>query len=104
MPTVSRCVAERVPAFVRCEARPKTLGKTPQPFDYVADAALTRIANRAASERRESRAEDDPCVQKVGVSQAYIAMLEKGTNVNPTLVMLTKLAKALKVKVSELVE
>ena len=35
--------------------------------------------------------------KRVGVSQAYIAMLEKGAHVNPTLRLLTKLAKALKV-------
>jgi len=40
--------------------------------------------------------------KKVGVTQAYIAMLEKGAKVNPTLALLTKLAKALKVPVAEL--
>lgn len=42
--------------------------------------------------------------KRVGVTQAYIAMLEKGNNVNPTLALLTKLAKALKVSVAELVQ
>ena len=41
--------------------------------------------------------------KRVGVTQAYIAMLEKGNNVNPTLALLTKLAKALKVSVAKLV-
>lgn len=42
--------------------------------------------------------------KRVGITQAYIAMLEKGNNVNPTLALLTKLAKALKVTVGELVK
>jgi transcriptional regulator with XRE-family HTH domain len=42
--------------------------------------------------------------KRVGVTQAYIAMLEKGHKVNPTLALLTKLAKALKITVAELVE
>ena len=43
-------------------------------------------------------------VSRVGVTQAYIAMLGKGNNVNPTLALLTKLAKALKVRVAELAD
>jgi transcriptional regulator with XRE-family HTH domain len=39
--------------------------------------------------------------KKVRVTQAYIALLEKGRE-NPTLDVLEKLAKALKVKVTEL--
>lgn len=42
--------------------------------------------------------------KRAGVTQAYIAMLEKGTNVNPTLALLTKLAKALRVTVAKLVK
>ena len=41
--------------------------------------------------------------KKVRVTQAYIAMLEKGRE-NPTLKVLERLAKALKVAVAELVE
>jgi transcriptional regulator with XRE-family HTH domain len=41
--------------------------------------------------------------KKVRVTQAYIAMLEKGQE-NPTLDVLERLAKALKVTVAELVE
>ncbi|MDR4469105.1 MAG: helix-turn-helix domain-containing protein [Nitrospira sp.] len=41
--------------------------------------------------------------KRVGVTQPYIVALEKGRE-NPTLATLEKLAKALKVKVSELVE
>ena len=41
--------------------------------------------------------------KKVRVTQAYIAMLENGRE-NPTLKVLERLAKALKVTVAELVE
>lgn len=41
--------------------------------------------------------------KRAGVTQAYIAMLERGRNVNPTLGLLTKLAKVLKVTVAKLV-
>jgi transcriptional regulator with XRE-family HTH domain len=41
--------------------------------------------------------------KKVRVTQAYIALLEKGRE-NPTLDVLEKLAKALTVKVTELLE
>ncbi len=40
----------------------------------------------------------------VHVSGAYIAMLETGKRKNPSLAMLKRLAKALKVKVAELLE
>jgi transcriptional regulator with XRE-family HTH domain len=39
---------------------------------------------------------------KVGVSDAYITMLETGARKNPSLDLLERLAKALKVKVGEL--
>jgi len=41
---------------------------------------------------------------KVGVSDAYITMLETGARKNPSLDLLERLAKALKVKVGELLE
>ena len=41
--------------------------------------------------------------KKVRITQAYIALLEKGKQ-NPTLDVLERLAKALKVTVGELVE
>jgi len=39
--------------------------------------------------------------KRVGVTQAHIATLENGDKVNPTLALLTKLAKALRVSVQE---
>ena len=42
--------------------------------------------------------------QRVGVTEAYMSMLESGTRKNPSLSTLKKLAKALKVTLAELVE
>lgn len=42
--------------------------------------------------------------RKVGVSQGYLAHLESGGRTNPSLPLLRRLAKALKVKVGELLE
>jgi transcriptional regulator with XRE-family HTH domain len=42
--------------------------------------------------------------KRVKVSQPYLAMLERGAFKNPTLDVLRRLAKALKVTVAELVE
>jgi transcriptional regulator with XRE-family HTH domain len=42
--------------------------------------------------------------KRVGVSDAYITQLETRERINPTLDVLKKLAKALKVTVAELVE
>lgn len=54
--------------------------------------------------RQERGFNQTALAKRVGVTQAYIAMLEKGSNVNPTLALLTKLAKALKVTVAELLQ
>jgi transcriptional regulator with XRE-family HTH domain len=42
--------------------------------------------------------------EQVGTTQEYIAMIERGTRKNPSLVLLQKLAKALKATVGRLVE
>ncbi len=42
--------------------------------------------------------------ERVGITQAYIARLETGAKKNPSLRLLDRLAKALKVMVGELVE
>ena len=54
--------------------------------------------------RRQRGLNQTALAKKVGITQAYIAMLEKGEKVNPTLAMLQRLARALKVRVAELVE
>lgn len=54
---------------------------------------------------RESRGlTQEQLARKVGVSDAYISMLESGAKQNPSLPLLKRLAKALKVKVGELLE
>lgn len=52
--------------------------------------------------RRQRRLNQTELAKRTGVTQAYIAMLEKGRNVNPTLALLTRLAKALGVSVGYL--
>lgn len=42
--------------------------------------------------------------RRIGVTEAYMSMLESGARKNPSLATLKKLAKALKVSVAELVE
>ena len=42
--------------------------------------------------------------QRIGVSDAYVTQLETRERINPSLHMLKKLAKGLKVTVAELVE
>lgn len=42
--------------------------------------------------------------QRVGVTEAYMSMLESGARKNPSLATLKKLAKALKVTPAELVK
>jgi transcriptional regulator with XRE-family HTH domain len=63
-----------------------------------------RLAMNVKTLRRQRKLNQTALAKRVGVTQAYIAMLEKGSNVNPTLRMLAKLAKALKVTVAELVK
>ena len=63
-----------------------------------------RLAMNVKALRRQRELNQTDLAKRVGVSQAYIAMLEKGTNVNPTLALLTKLARALKVTVTELLK
>jgi transcriptional regulator with XRE-family HTH domain len=64
------------------------------------------LAKRLGMRLKQLRATNDlnqtNLAKKVGVTQAYIAMLEKGQQ-NPTLDVLQRLAKALKVTVAELV-
>ena len=42
--------------------------------------------------------------KQIGVTEAYMSMLESGSRKNPSLATLKKLAKALKVTLAELVE
>ena len=63
-----------------------------------------RLALNVKTFHRQRKLNQTALAKRVGVTQAYIAMLGKGSNVNPTLRLLAKLAKALRVKISELVE
>ena len=62
------------------------------------------LAMKLKTLRRQRGLNQTALAKKVGITQAYIAMLEKGEKVNPTLAMLQRLARALKVRVAELVE
>ena len=60
---------------------------------------VTRMIKRLRGERKMSQLE---LAKKSGVAQGYITALEAGTKSNPGLDVLTKLAKALGVPVTEL--
>jgi transcriptional regulator with XRE-family HTH domain len=63
-----------------------------------------RLGMRLKRLRTQRQLNQADLAKKVGVTQAYIAMLERGAFKNPTLDVLQKLAKALKVTVAELVK
>ena len=54
--------------------------------------------------REASGLTQEQLAKKVGVSQGYLAHLESGGRTNPSLALIRRLAKALKVKVGELLE
>lgn len=62
-----------------------------------------RMGRRLKVLRKERGINQADLAKKVRVTQAYIAMLERGRE-NPTLDVLQRLAKALKTTVGELVE
>ena len=62
-----------------------------------------RIARNVKTFRQQHKLNQTALAKRVGVTQAYIAMLEKGNNVNPALALLVKLEKVLKVSMAELV-
>lgn len=64
---------------------------------------IKRLAMNVKALRIKRKLNQTDLAKRAGVTQAYIAMLERGRNVNPTLGLLTKLAKVLKVTVAELV-
>jgi HTH-type transcriptional regulator, repressor for puuD len=61
-----------------------------------------RVGMKLKQLRMQQGLNQTAIAKKVRVTQAYIAMLEKGRE-NPTLDVLERLAKALKVSVGELV-
>jgi transcriptional regulator with XRE-family HTH domain len=62
-----------------------------------------RVGVKLKQFRMQSGLTQMAVAKKVRVTQAYIALLEKGKQ-NPTLDVLERLAKALKVSLGELVE
>lgn len=68
------------------------------------NAKLPRVvASRVRKARRSAGMSQEDLADKVGVSRVYIGYVEQGRNV-PTLEVLSKIAKVLKVRLSEIVE
>jgi transcriptional regulator with XRE-family HTH domain len=66
---------------------------------------MTRRLSRTIKKRRTELGLSQRALSKrVGVSDAYITQLETRERINPSLDVLRRLAKALKVSVAELVE
>jgi transcriptional regulator with XRE-family HTH domain len=63
-----------------------------------------RLRTMVARLRRQQHLTLLQLARRVGVTEAYMSMLESGARKNPSLAMLKKLAKALKVTLAELVE
>lgn len=67
------------------------------------NAVLPKTIGKKVKKRRNFLGlTQEELAEKVGISRAYMGFIEQGRNV-PTLETLEKVAKALKVKVSELV-
>jgi transcriptional regulator with XRE-family HTH domain len=62
------------------------------------------LASAIKSLREERELTQRELARRAGLTNAYIVMLEKGTRANPSLDVLTRLAAALGVSVSILVE
>ncbi|MBK9949204.1 MAG: helix-turn-helix transcriptional regulator [Nitrospira sp.] len=62
-----------------------------------------RIGKNIKALRERRKLSQVTLAKRVGVTQPYVVALEKGRE-NPTLTTLTKLAKALKVTLGDLVE
>jgi transcriptional regulator with XRE-family HTH domain len=54
--------------------------------------------------RERKRLSQRQLAEKVGVTDAYIAMIETGVRSNPSLPLLRRLARALRVSVAELLQ
>lgn len=68
------------------------------------NAKITKtICKRIRKYRHEADLTQEVLAEKVGVSRVYIGYVEQGRN-TPTLDVLGKIARALKVKVSDLVD
>ncbi|MDA2911417.1 helix-turn-helix domain-containing protein [Nitrospiraceae bacterium AH_259_D15_M11_P09] len=67
-------------------------------------SAKGKLGRALRTLREEKGLTQTDLAEKVKVGQSYIAMLESGDKTNPTLEVMQRLAKALKVPVTELVE
>lgn len=68
------------------------------------NAKLPKIISKRIKKRRNDLGmTQEDLAEKVGVSRVYIGYVEQGRN-TPSLEILEKIAKALKVKLSELVD
>jgi len=68
------------------------------------NAKLPKIISKRIKKRRnELGMTQEDLAEKVGVSRVYIGYVEQGRN-TPSLEILEKIAKALKIKLSELVD
>lgn len=68
------------------------------------NAKLTKtICKRIRKYRHEAGLTQEDLAEKVGVSRVYIGYVEQGRN-TPSLEILGKIAKALKVRLSDIVE
>jgi transcriptional regulator with XRE-family HTH domain len=63
-----------------------------------------RLSTVIKEQRHKQHLTQAELAQKVGVNQSYIALLEKGDKENPSLVVLKRIAKALNVPVTTLLE
>jgi putative transcriptional regulator len=63
-----------------------------------------RLSTMIARLRKQQHVTLLQLAKRVGVTEAYMSMLERGVRKNPSLPTLKKLAKALKVSVAELVQ
>jgi transcriptional regulator with XRE-family HTH domain len=61
------------------------------------------ISKRIKTYRKEQEITQEELAEKVGVSRVYIGYVEQGRN-TPSLEILEKIAKALKTKLSDLLE
>jgi len=68
------------------------------------NAKLTKtICKRIRKYRHDAELTQEDLAEKVGVSRVYIGYVEQGRN-TPSLEILEKIAKALKVKLSDIIE
>jgi len=61
------------------------------------------LQNKLRKHRRLAKMTQEDLAEKIGMSRAYVGYIEQGRNI-PSLNTIDKIARALKIKVSELIE